>query len=166
MDKKIFLLFLIIILLLHFNGNTYCERIEKKDPFLAGVLSWYMPGLGQFYAGEYWKGSIFWVVENTLFISAVLTVADLTFSINEEIGFQFSIKPKKEISLKQKYWGIEQKYWGISLFIGYGLFHVYNVVDAIRTVKKYNSIDESYSRIGWGYMNIADNSYYMLNCKF
>ncbi len=57
-------------------GNTPVERSEKsnilsdsedpfpyvphrKDPFVAGVLSWSWTGLGQFYAQDYAKGSLF-----------------------------------------------------------------------------------------------------------
>jgi len=159
MYRKTFLLFIIVILLLQFNSHIYCDRIEKKDPFLAGVLSWYMPGLGQFYSGKYLRGSIFWTVENTLLIFAVLTVADMNFSVDEEIGFQFSIKPKETITDRQKT-------IGIFLFISYGALHVLNVVDAIRIVKRSNSTEELRSRIYLNYMNIADNSHYMLNYKF
>ncbi len=159
MHKKFILFFLITVLLLQFSINAYGDKIERKDPFLAGVLSWYMPGLGQFYAGKYLKGAIFWSVENALFISAVLTVADMHFSVNKEIGFQFNIKPKETISEKQTK-------IGISLFISFGIFHIYNVVDAIRTVKKNNSINKSQSRINFNYMNIADNNCYAINYKF
>jgi TM2 domain-containing membrane protein YozV len=32
---------------------------DYKDPFIAGLLSWFMMGIGQFYCKEYTKGSIF-----------------------------------------------------------------------------------------------------------
>ena len=32
---------------------------ERKDPFVAGVFSWFMMGVGQIYCREYWKGSLF-----------------------------------------------------------------------------------------------------------
>lgn len=124
---------LIMLLLLILSGGSAfsAETVSRKDPLLAGVLSWYMPGLGQFYAGQYLKGSIYWVVENTLFVSAVLTIADLNFSVNKDIGFQFSIKPKKYVSKRDKT-------IAITLGVSYCAFHVFNVIDAIRTTAGLN----------------------------
>jgi TM2 domain-containing membrane protein YozV len=34
-------------------------QIELKDPFVAGVLAWLIPGLGHFYQGRRAKGSLF-----------------------------------------------------------------------------------------------------------
>ena len=159
MLKKFILFFIIIFLLLQFNSEIYCERVMRKDPLLAGVLSWYMPGLGQFYAEEYLKGSIFWLVENGLLVSAILVVADIHFSMNKDIGFQFTIKLKDEITPKQER-------IGLSLGIAYLLFHIYNVVDAIQTAKIYNLEHKLHSRLTLDYKNIADNNFYSLNYKF
>lgn len=35
------------------------EEPERKDPFVAGLMSWAWPGLGQFYAQDYTMGSFF-----------------------------------------------------------------------------------------------------------
>ncbi|MBU1075870.1 MAG: hypothetical protein KKH98_01165, partial [Spirochaetes bacterium] len=80
MNKKIIIFFLVVMIIALSTGDVYSDSFQRKDPILAGVLSWYMPGLGQFYAGKYLKGSIFWVVENTLLVSAILTIADINFS--------------------------------------------------------------------------------------
>ncbi len=159
MVKKVVLFCLIAFLLLQPGGNNFCQQIERKDPLLAGVLSWYMPGLGQFYAGKYLKGSIFWVLENTLFISALLTVTDINFSSNEEIGFQFSIKPKENLSR-------DDETIGISLFIGWGLFHIYNIIDAIQTARDVNLENKVQSKLELDYKHVADNNYYSVNYKF
>ena len=53
MYKRIIFILLVLVLFLQFNNNIYSDTIARKDPFLAGVLSWFMPGLGQFYAGDY-----------------------------------------------------------------------------------------------------------------
>jgi len=37
--------------------------LNKKSPFLAGVLSFAVPGAGSFYVGEYWKSAIYLGVE-------------------------------------------------------------------------------------------------------
>ncbi len=159
MVKKVILFCLIAFLLLQPGSNIFPQRIERKDPLLAGVLSWYMPGLGQFYAGKYLKGSIFWVVANTLFISGLLTVTDINFSSNEEIGFQFSIKPKEDLSK-------DEETIGISLFIGWGLFHIYNIIDAIQTTRDVNLENKRQASLELDYKHVADNSYCSVNYKF
>lgn len=40
-------------------GGFVLDEPERKDPFVAGLLSWAWPGLGQFYVQEYAKGSFF-----------------------------------------------------------------------------------------------------------
>ncbi len=111
--------------------NENVKQVKLYDPLLAGVLSWYTAGLGQFYTGQYFKGTVFWFVDNALFISTILTVADITFSMNKDIGFQFNIKPKEYISKSQKT-------IAITLLVSYSVFHIYNIIDAIQSVKHIN----------------------------
>ncbi|MDD5065933.1 MAG: hypothetical protein PHF84_02680 [bacterium] len=158
MIKRTF--FMIIVLMFLLSGLCPADTVNKRDPILAGVLSWYMPGLGQFYAGQYLKGSIYWVVENTLFISAVLTIADLNFSVNKDIGFQFNVKPKEYVSKKDKT-------IAITLAVSYIAFHVFNVIDAIRTTVTVNrEMESGSSRLSFQYMNIASDNYFMMNYRF
>jgi TM2 domain-containing membrane protein YozV len=40
------------------------DRVQRTDlpkPGIAAVLSFFIPGLGQFYTGRFWRG-IFWLV--------------------------------------------------------------------------------------------------------
>lgn len=162
MTKKVIFSLFVIILLFYSVDLDAGEKHSRKDPLLAGVLSWYMPGLGQFYAGKYLKGSIFWVVENTLFVSTILTVADIHFSVDKDVGFQLNIKPKEKLSTRQKT-------IAISLAISYVAFHIYNVVDAIQTTKNVNAESlekKEQSRLNFDYKYVADNNYYMMNYKF
>ncbi len=60
-----------------YNQKNY-EKIKAipPSPFIAGLLSWLYPGLGQFYIKDYFKGSIFMLadfVEKTLFYIAIYT---------------------------------------------------------------------------------------------
>lgn len=155
------MLFILILLILIFSQETNGETIKRKDPLLAGVLSWYMAGLGQIYAGEYLKGTIFWVIDYTLYISAILTVADINFSANKDIGFQINIKPKEYISAKQKT-------IAISLSVGYVVFHIYNIIDAIKTVRKNNlkiqKLNPKHSFF-LDFRKDRNNSYFSLNYK-
>lgn len=52
--------------------NLFPESIDKKSPFLAGVLSFIVPGAGEFYSGEYLKAGIFLGVEATVITVALL----------------------------------------------------------------------------------------------
>lgn len=44
-------------------------RINLKDPWIAGVLAWLVPGLGHFYQGRVFKGAIYSVCILGLFLS-------------------------------------------------------------------------------------------------
>ncbi len=159
---KLRYIIILILLFLILSSEIKSDVIKRQDPFLAGVLSWYMAGLGQIYAGEYFKGAVFWCIDYTLYISAILTVADINFSSNKDIGFQINIKPKKDISTKQKT-------IAISLAAGYVLFHIYNVIDAIKTVKRNNLkiLHSQNKKISFylDYKNNKSNNYLSINYK-
>jgi hypothetical protein len=63
---------------------------EKKDPILAGALSWYVPGLGQIYSGAYLKGIAFFVVEESLFIGTLLSFFELQLDVTGGIDLGYS----------------------------------------------------------------------------
>ncbi len=158
--KKMVYIIVIIFLFFIFSSVMNADSFSNHDPLLAGVLSWYMAGLGQFYNGQYLKGSIFWVVDNTLLISTILTVADINFSVNKDIGFQVNIKPKEKItSTSQNI--------ALSLLLTYTAFHIYNVIDAISFVKhRYNtSRKESSRKIFFDYRYVFNNNYFGFNYK-
>ena len=58
---------------------------RKKDPIFAGALSWYMPGLGQMYAGDLVKGGVFFVIEEALLIGTVLSFAELKLDVTGDV---------------------------------------------------------------------------------
>lgn len=104
---------------------------ERKDPILAGALSYYMPGLGQFYGGAYLKGAAFWVVEQTLLISTLLTIAEVELSMSGDISLGLNIKAKDETSRKQRKTAI---ILGSTLAV----VHFINIIDAVNTSRNYN----------------------------
>jgi TM2 domain-containing membrane protein YozV len=60
---------------------------QYKDPFIAGVLSWSWTGLGQFYAQDYAKGSLFLVADMSqkgLFLYMLFHLSD-KYQSNDEI---------------------------------------------------------------------------------
>jgi hypothetical protein len=158
--RKVIIISFIIILI--FNLTIYGEENRRQDPFLAGALSWYMAGLGQIYAGKYLKGTIFWIVDYSLYISTILSVADINFSSNKDIGFQLNIKPKENLTQKEKT-------IAISLGISYVLFHIYNVVDAVRIVH-YNNLKISENNFknsfSVSYKSEENNNYLLFNYRF
>jgi TM2 domain-containing membrane protein YozV len=159
MKLKKFFMFIMLVLL---AVNLYPETYKREDPFLAGALSWYMAGLGQIYAGKYLKGAVFWIVDYTLYISSILSVADINFSSNEEIGFQLNIKPKKYLTSKQKN-------VALALVISYVSFHIYNVIDAVRTVNEHNKkLEElkSNQSFYFDYQNKNNNHFFGIAYNF
>jgi len=159
--KNIFIFMITIVMIFSVVGIKADTPVKRQDPLLAGVLSWYMAGLGQIYGRKYVKGAIFWAVDYTLYISAILTVADISFSANNDIGFGLSIKPKKNLTKKDKT-------IAISLTIGYVLFHIYNVVDAIKTINNNNAeiLDvQNSASIFLDYQKNDENNFLSINYK-
>jgi hypothetical protein len=107
----------------------------RKDPILAGALSWYVPGLGQLYAGAYLKGAAFWLVEEALLASTILTLAELELNVTGDINLGVNIKSKENPDNKERKTAF---ILGTSLVI----VHFLNVIDAVNTTSKYNQKQE------------------------
>jgi len=104
---------------------------ERKDPFLAAALSWFVPGLGQLYVGRPLEGGIYWLVDNALFWSAVLNVADVDFGLERDIGVRFAIRMRENLS--------SARIWtSVGLGLCYLAFHIYNVLDAADDAHAHN----------------------------
>jgi hypothetical protein len=115
--------------------------IKKKDPIFAGMLSWYIPGLGQFYTGNYIKGTAFLVSEYALAITAVFYFMNFDFSAGGGSGFSMKVDAKRTdlglVSTSRK-----------NIFIGMVSFlfvlHIYNVTDAALSARSFNmELDKS-----------------------
>ncbi len=131
--KKIHIL---CILVLIFMFPVLCHPSEqdnyaRKDPILAGALSWYVPGLGQLYAGALLKGAVFFVIEEALLISTVLTFAKLKLDVTGDIDIGLNIKSKSETNKSERR-------TGIILGVSFITVHFFNVIDAVNTTRKYN----------------------------
>jgi len=82
---------------------------QHKDPILAGALSWYVPGLGQFYAGSIIKGATFMVLEFGLLYGTIISVAEIELGVSGNISLGLKIRSKdEEVSLLQ-IWVIPDK---------------------------------------------------------
>jgi len=72
--------------------------LERKDPFFAAALSWFVPGLGQLYVNEPLKAACFWTLDNALFWGAVLTVATLDIGLERDIGFHCAVRMRENLT--------------------------------------------------------------------
>jgi TM2 domain-containing membrane protein YozV len=120
------------------QGDAYGPR--RKDPILAGALSWYVPGLGQMYSGAILKGAAFFVVEETLLVSTVLTFAEIKLDVTGNVGLGINIKSKSNPDSED-----QQK--AVILGITLIAVHFINVIDAVNTTRKYNRKQETYLSI-------------------
>ncbi len=136
--KKTFVIICIILLvftypLLLFGAEA--RPYNRKDPILAGALSWYVPGLGQLYASAYLKGAAFWIIEEALLASAILTIAELELNVTGDINLGIDIKSKDNPNNRERK-------TAIILGSSFVVVHFLNVIDAVNTTRKYNQTQE------------------------
>ena len=146
--KKTFVI--LCTLLLVFTCPMFLSGAEKrpynrKDPILAGALSWYVPGLGQLYAGAYLKGAAFWIIEEALLVSTILTIAELELNVTGDINLGVEIKSKDNPDNRERK-------TAIILGTSFVVVHFLNVIDAVNTTRKYNRTQEQkvYADITYG----------------
>jgi len=136
MNKIIVILIIILsIILPELCYADYSETHARKDPVLAGALSWYVPGLGQLYTGAILKGVAFWIIEETLLISTILTFAELKPSLTGDINLGLNIMSKKNPNKSEQRNAL---IFGVSLVV----IHFVNIIDAVNTTMNYNKKNE------------------------
>jgi TM2 domain-containing membrane protein YozV len=109
------------------------EITRYKDPIFAGALSWYVPGLGQIYAGSIAKGVTFLAVEFALLYGTIISVAEVEIGVTG--GFTLGIKVTgkgSDVSSSERTTAIVL---GTTLIV----VHFINVVDAVNTARRFNS---------------------------
>jgi TM2 domain-containing membrane protein YozV len=106
--------------------------LQRKDPILAGALSWYVPGLGQMYGGAIFKGAAFMVVEYGLIYSFLITVAQVDVGVSG--GFTLGFK------LSTKEGGLTSSEQTTAILLGTSLvvIHFINIIDAVNTSREHN----------------------------
>ncbi len=101
----------------------------RKDPFVAGLLSWFMMGVGQIYVHEYWKGS--------LFIAADLTNKVLLILLINHINQKYGSKDEV-VNVDWRSFESGTKV----LIIGYLVealgTRIFSVFDAVQSAHRYN----------------------------
>ncbi len=110
------------------DGAFFIDEPDRKDPFIAGVLSWVWPGLGQFYTQDYGAGSLFLLadlVQKGLLIYGAFYYSD-KYSSSDNGVVRWSDMEKRDQTV----------------IIGYVfsmlLLKVYCVVDAVYSAESYN----------------------------
>ena len=145
--KKLCLIFIMIVCIftftwrvsfaqytLFFNHTPYNDQnssyYKQKDPFIAGLLSWFMMGVGQIYVQEYTKGS--------LFIAAnMIDKASLILLISH-INNKYSPSSGETIYVNWKEFNSGTKFLIISYFSATLGLRFYSAFDAYNSAKKYN----------------------------
>ena len=128
-----FFIFLLIILLL--TSPLYTEKKDefrklRRNPILSGALSWYCPGLGQLYSGNYFRAGFFYFSETTLLISSLIVFfGDINFSLGSNLQLSIQMELKKMVMGMIEPWRF---YTALSLFINLGILHIVNIIDAVR----------------------------------
>ena len=107
-------------------------QIVKKDPFIAGFLSWLMMGTGQIYCQDYTRGSIFMALD---LLDRVVFVGLVSY-----VNKKYSPKGDEVINLNWQSFDPSTKLIILGYIVAkYGI-RFYNVYDAIQAAKRYNSI--------------------------
>lgn len=102
----------------------------QKDPFIAGLLSWFMMGVGQIYVQEYTKGSLFIAANFVDKASLILLIS--------YINNKYAPGTGESIYINWQAFTPGTKFLIISYFgVSRGL-KFYNVIDAFRSAQKYN----------------------------
>lgn len=110
--------------------DRYTPYPREKDPFIAGLLSWFMMGVGQIYAQEYTKGSLFIAADLVDKASLILLISYINNKYSPSDGELIYIN-WGDFSTGTKTLIIS--YIGVSL----GL-RLYCVIDAFKSAQRYN----------------------------
>jgi hypothetical protein len=104
--------------------------IKPKDPFIAGLLSWFMMGVGQIYVQEYWKGSIFIATDLANKVALILLISH----INSKYG------PKEDeiVNIDWSSFNTGTKVLIITYLVESLGLRIYNVVDAVQSTHRFN----------------------------
>ncbi len=138
MRKGIMLCSAVLCLVFAGEASGQVHRFDRKDPFLAAAFSWFVPGLGQLYAGEPVRGAGFWVTDKALFFGAVFTIADIDVRFERDLGFSLSMQIKDSPS--------SGRIWAAAgLGVLYLANRIYNAVDASNEAIRYNMAASQYS---------------------
>jgi len=152
-NKRNFVVVLLVFIVLSPSFTHAYSLQDKKDPMLAAAFSWFTPGLGQVYVGNYLEGGIYWVIDRALLWGAILTIADIKFNLNSDVGAGFSVNFKENLS--------NTRIWtSLGLGLGFVAFHIYQIIDASSDANCYNKkkLADYYKKKGFSLMLSPESS--------
>ncbi len=135
--------YIIIILVILFAASLYSQenhsqenqsqenkdiQYHKKDPFIAGLMSAFMMGLGQFYTKDYLSGSMFVLNDFIQKGMLILLVANFSDKYTDE----------EEKMVRWQKINTVDKVIAISFAAYYFGTRLYCIIDAIDSAEKYN----------------------------
>jgi hypothetical protein len=104
--------------------------VKPKDPFIAGLLSWFMMGVGQIYVQEYWKGSIFIATDLANKVVLILLIS--------HINSRYGPKEDEIVNIDWASFNAGTKVFIISYLVESLGLRIYNVVDAVQSTHRFN----------------------------
>ncbi|MDH4129533.1 MAG: hypothetical protein OEV44_12300 [Spirochaetota bacterium] len=113
----------------NFDMELIDRFAKRKDPFLAGIISTIMPGIGQIYSEEYTKGSLI-ILGDTLGKTAIITMI---------INYTNKYSSNSNNSVGWEELNGSDKALLISIGIIYLGFYIWNINDAVESAKIYNA---------------------------
>ncbi len=125
--------------LFRLHSERYYPELDIQK---AQQLSTFMPGLGQAYAGNYTKATLFLTAELTTFALAGYHIAR-ALHYNEQSGFQTGFQDPRTgefLTYEQGQTRMRNHtfFSGIFLVTGIGI-HIWNILDAPKTAEAYNN---------------------------
>jgi hypothetical protein len=103
---------------------------RPKDPFVAGLLSFFMLGVGQIYAKEYTKGSLFIAAGLVDKLSLILLIS--------HINNKYGPEGDELVNIDWKSFDNSTRFLVISYITASLGLRVFCVVDAVSSTKKFN----------------------------
>ena len=120
------------------SERYYPERNIQK----AQQLSTFMPGLGQAYASNYTKATLFLTAELTTFALAGYNIAR-ALHYNEQSGFQTGFQDNRTgefLTYEQGQTRMRNHTFFSGIFLATGIgIHIWNILDAPKTAETYNN---------------------------
>ena len=108
-----------------YNKHDYIRQEDDPySPFLAGVASYFIPGLGQFACGEWGRGTAFFFGTYLTCSLAIASLADCTACYDyDEQGYCYYDSYNRDCS------------GAVALLLAAGTIYVWNICDAVKVAK-------------------------------
>lgn len=114
---------------LHLYADGDAPLPPPKDPFVAGLLSWFMLGVGQIYAKEYTKGSLFIAASLVDKLALILLVSHINSTYGSE---------ERIVYVDWQAFDSSTRALIITYLVGSLGLRTFCAIDAVESAKKFN----------------------------